>query len=492
MTHPFAPGQILEDKYRIDSVIGEGGMGVVVAALHVQLQRRVAIKFLLPEMLRSTEVVARFQREARAAAMLESEHVTKVIDVGTTPDGTPFMVMELLTGEDLATLVERGGPLSADTAIAYILQACEAIAEAHRAGIVHRDLKPSNLFLAARNDGSSTIKVLDFGISKLQSTTASLALTQESAVMGSPTYMAPEQVKSAKSVNARADIWGLGVILYELLAGKTPFPGTEYHEVLAKVLLEPCPPLTAYRPDISPQLEAVVLRCLQKKPSDRFPTVMDFALALRPFVTDDLTRMSIDRVCRLAGVPAAASTTDTRSVHQPRPQTASNTFVALAATSPAVGTTSPRRIPRGIVFGVGAALLALVLAVGGLWMNWSTTSPPPGGVVPDGFSSSAVSGTSVRASRAPDDPVDAPAESQVLAASAAPTIIVVDPEPTQVASTTSHANQLPVPARSNPSGKSSSGKKSQSSKHPVVGETPPKTAKPATTSRKNPLDMDLK
>jgi len=196
MTTSYAPGQILVDKYQVEKVIGEGGMGVVVAALHMHLQRRVAIKFLLPGMLENEEVVARFLREARAAAMLESEHVAKVIDVGELPDGSPFMVMELLSGMDLATLVQERGPLSVQDAVEYVIQGCEAIAEAHRAGIVHRDLKPSNLFLATRKDGTSIVKVLDFGISKVHSKTGSMALTRDGAMMGSPTYMAPEQIKN--------------------------------------------------------------------------------------------------------------------------------------------------------------------------------------------------------------------------------------------------------------------------------------------------------
>ncbi|MEZ4314973.1 MAG: serine/threonine-protein kinase [Polyangiaceae bacterium] len=219
------PGDIVAGKYLVDRVLGVGGMGAVVAATHTQLDQRVAIKFLLPQMLGSREVVERFQREARAAAKIRSEHVVRVSDVGTLDGGVPFIVMEFLEGKDLGELLQRRGPLPVPLAVDYVLEACEALAEAHAAGIVHRDLKPSNLFLARRADETDIVKVLDFGISKQitpEALQSSPSLTRTTDVFGSPTYMSPEQLKASRDVDTRADLWALGVILFELISGAPP------------------------------------------------------------------------------------------------------------------------------------------------------------------------------------------------------------------------------------------------------------------------------
>nr|HMR07207.1 serine/threonine-protein kinase [Polyangiaceae bacterium] len=215
-------GDILAGKFRVEKLLGSGGMGMVVAAHHLQLDEPVAIKFLLPEALTNAAAVGRFAREARAATKIKSEHVVRIIDIGSFDSGEPYIVMEYLNGQDLSQLLAARGPLPPDEVAEYILQACEAIVEAHVLGIVHRDLKPANLFVAARMDGTPLVKVLDFGISKV-STGPDLSLTETSALMGSPLYMSPEQMASAKSVDARTDIWALGVILYELVTGKPPF-----------------------------------------------------------------------------------------------------------------------------------------------------------------------------------------------------------------------------------------------------------------------------
>src|SRR3954470_13666053 len=212
---PVQEGEILAGKYRVERVLGVGGMGVVVAATHLQLDERVAIKFLVPDALSSDEAVARFAREARAAVKIKSEHVARVIDVGTLDNGAPYMVMEYLEGGDLSRVLQAQGPLPVEDAVEYVLQACEAIAHAHVLGIVHRDLKPANLFLTKRNDGSQSVKVLDFGISKVLSgnsgaSSSDAAMTRTRAVMGSPLYMSPEQMTSTRDVDGRTDIWALG------------------------------------------------------------------------------------------------------------------------------------------------------------------------------------------------------------------------------------------------------------------------------------------
>src|SRR5580704_7185106 len=254
-------GDVLRNKYRLERVIGQGGMATVVAAFHIHLEQRVAIKFLRPELVERKDAVERFLREARAASKLEDASIARVIDVDALADGTPFIVMEYLEGEDLAELVRRRGALPFGEAAGYVLQACAAVAEAHAAGIIHRDIKPSNLFLAARRSGDVAIKVLDFGI------------TQIAAGMGSMEYMSPEQMQSAHNVDARTDIWSLGVTLYELCTGISPFHADGFGAVCAAVMAGAPVPLRNLRPDSPPGLEAVILRCLEKAPVRRFASV---------------------------------------------------------------------------------------------------------------------------------------------------------------------------------------------------------------------------
>src|SRR5688572_29854164 len=277
------PGDILAEKYRVERVLGQGGMGVVVLAEHIELRERVAIKFLLDEASDNPELAERFLREARAAVRIKSEHVVRVIDVGRLPSAAPYMVMEYLEGEDLAQLLLRG-PVLIEDAVDYLIQCCEAMQVAHRSGIVHRDLKPANLFLTQRPDGSPLIKVLDFGISKIKQADATqLRLTHTQAMMGSPLYMSPEQMRSSKDVSPPADIWSLGVTLHELIAGDVPFIGATFPEVLVQVMSADPPRLGALRPGLPEGLEAVVLRCLEKDPGARFPSVAALGVALAPY-----------------------------------------------------------------------------------------------------------------------------------------------------------------------------------------------------------------
>lgn len=277
------PGDVLLGKYRIERVLGKGGMGVVVAALHLELGGLFAIKFLLPSTLGLPEAIERFLREARAAARLRGEHVARVHDVGRMENGAPYMVLEYLDGCDLKEIVKKQGPLSVEETVTYLLQVCDAIAEAHAAGIVHRDLKPANLFLTQRPNGSPCVKVLDFGISKV-SGPEEVDLTGTGAMFGSPLYMSPEQISKTKSVDARTDIWAMGVILYELLTGITPFTAATMLEVVSGVLQEEPAPPRQRRPDLLPAVEAVILRCLRKKREERFQSVAELMAALRAAV----------------------------------------------------------------------------------------------------------------------------------------------------------------------------------------------------------------
>ena len=280
---PVNPGDVLAGKYRVERVLGMGGMGVVVAATHLELGQLVALKFLLPAAELDAEATARFIREARAAVRISSEHVARVTDVGRLENGAPYMVMEYLEGVDLGEHV-KGAHLPIDAAADFVLQACEAIAVAHALGIVHRDLKPANLFVTIRPDGTPLIKVLDFGISKVVGINEqNPSLTKTSAVMGSPLYMSPEQMRSARNVDARADIWSLGTILHELIAGSPPFSGETLGEVFSNVMTVEATPLRVLRPETPERLERLVQRALEKDPARRIANVGELAAALAEF-----------------------------------------------------------------------------------------------------------------------------------------------------------------------------------------------------------------
>ncbi len=284
---PPQVGDLIAEKYRVESMVGSGGMGVVLAARHLQLGQTVAIKVLsAPEESRRAEANTRFIREAQAAATLRSDHVVRIYDVGTLPSGLPYMVMELLRGSDLGSLLDAEIKLDQTLAVDFLLQACDAIAEAHSAGIVHRDLKPSNLFVTERSDGSPLLKVLDFGISKTMGGTSDSIdgiLTSTRQVMGSPYYMSPEQVRDARRVDGRSDIWALGVILHEALTGEPAFQADTFPGVCAAIVADPPLAIHTRRPDVHPELELVVMRCLEKDASRRFQTVAELIQALRPF-----------------------------------------------------------------------------------------------------------------------------------------------------------------------------------------------------------------
>jgi serine/threonine-protein kinase len=288
---------VVDGKYRVERGLGQGAMGVVMLARHVQLDVPVAIKVVTPEGLETPEAAARFVREARASAKLESEHVVRVTDVGRLPSGAPYMVMELLRGQDLAEVVAGDERLPISDAVDYVIQALEALAEAHAAGIVHRDLKPSNLFRADRASGPM-IKVLDFGISKAAE--AGVSLTKTHSLMGSPAYMSPEQILATKDVDARADVWSMGIVLYELLAGVTPFDGDQVGALLTSVLTSPIPPVETRRAGLPEGLAAVVHGCLERDIEKRIGSAAELALALAPFASSAGALM-VERVVRHAG-----------------------------------------------------------------------------------------------------------------------------------------------------------------------------------------------
>jgi len=357
---PYQTGSVLAGKYRIERVLGAGAMGVVVAALHLSLERRVAVKFLLPTAVKNPEAVARFTREGRAAAKIQSEHVAKVLDVGEVEGGSPYIVMEYLEGCDLATVLEQHGPMPVGEAVDAVLQACEALAEAHALGIVHRDLKPANLFRTHRADGSPITKVLDFGLSKAHRP-GELALTRSAATMGSPRYMSPEQIRSARDVDARSDIWALGVILYELLAGQAPFRGEGPTELAAKIIEDQPRSLREPRPDVAESLESVIFRCLAKSPAERWGDVAALARALADHAETSMS--TANRVVRIIERVGLAARSDAAAPDAP-------VVVSMAPGRASLGSTRSR---KRILLASGAAVLTVAAAAA---MRMGTAAPP--------------------------------------------------------------------------------------------------------------------
>lgn len=293
---PVKVGDLLGNKYRVERVIGEGGMGVVVAAHHELLDQRVAVKLLYRDVA-DREAQSRLLQEARATAKLQSEHVARVLDVDVGQDGLPFIVMELLEGTDLCQLADTQGALPPWLVVDYVLQALEGLAHAHAHAIIHRDLKPSNLFLASRPDGTQQIKILDFGISKFTDggDRRQQQLTGVRDMLGSPPYMSPEQVRSPKKIDHRSDIWSLGICMYELLTNAMPFGGEEIQETFAQILEKHHTPVRNVVPSIPEGLDAVVNRCLAKNRDERFADVGELAAALAPFGTGAWTQ-AVERI----------------------------------------------------------------------------------------------------------------------------------------------------------------------------------------------------
>lgn len=440
MSHaPVKPGDVVAGKYQVERVLGAGGMGVVVAAMHQQLHERVAIKFLLAEVAQHPGAVERFQREARAAVRIKSEHVARVFDVDMLEDGVPYMVVEFLEGVDLTHRLEKVGSLPPEEAVEYVLQACEAMAEAHTLGIVHRDLKPSNLFLTRRANGEPLIKVLDFGISKMAPAPEDAprpSLTSTTGVFGSPMYMSPEQARSAKNVDARTDIWSLGVVLYELLSGRAPFEGTMVPEVVAKIAADPPLPLRDSVPDLDPRLEQIVLRCLEKSPSHRYQNVAELASDLVPF-GGPRAMISMHRIT--ANPPASL----------PPPAVSGSgawSDVRLGSDETLDGTSTRARTKRAglaIAVAVGAACLALGVLVVAL-RSTDAPSEQPGPVPPPPPISSASALPAATAS-ATDVPSSSAALSATAAAAAPAASIPAQPAKPLPAKTTPQATTAPKP-----------------------------------------------
>ncbi len=364
-------GEVLAGKYRVDGILGAGGMGVVVGATHLQLQQRIAIKFMSPLLMYNEEAVERFLWEARLAARIQSEHVVRVFDVSSLEDGTPYIVMEYLEGEDLRASLQKRGRLSVAHAVDCVLQASEAIAEAHVNGVVHRDLKPGNLFVCKRRDGSELVKVLDFGVSKLLRKSELMQQhglsTGAHVMMGSPLYSSPEQIRASNAVDARTDIWALGAILYELVSGAPPFRGATLLEICSNVMRASAPPLAALLPGVPREFEAVVARSLVKARARRFGSIAEFASALAPFATGRslLSIERIESVVRTAATSGVLENSPSPPTPAPLARSPPRERTLPSEPNPASGTRSCRKgqghvHARRVTIGIAVTVSALV------------------------------------------------------------------------------------------------------------------------------------
>ena len=412
---------MLAGKYRVDRVLGAGGMGMVVAARHLDLNKLVALKFMLSSAAQNPEAAHRFVQEARSAAQLRSEHVAHVSDYGTLETGEPYIVIEYLEGEDLGDLLSRSGPLAIGFAVELMQQACEAMEEAHASGIIHRDIKPQNMFLTKRRKGTACLKVLDFGLSKVALTgeaPAGLHQTNTAALLGSPLYMSPEQMRSARGVDHRADIWSLGATMYELLVGQPPFPADSLMDLCVKLANERPRPLRDLRPEIPPGLEWAVLHCLEADPKARFQTVAEFSAALTPFASS----VAAGTVAYGASPAAAPPPTPAAAVSNDRFANTGNDAPALGSAQLAPSgsanwgaTQAPK--PKRSLLPVGLALGAL--ALGGV--GWLLRGGASSDAAPEPSANAAISAAAPIIAAAPATIAPTPASAvPELAAAPAP------------------------------------------------------------------------
>jgi serine/threonine-protein kinase len=428
---PPQPGVLVADKYRLDREIGRGGMGVVFAAHHETLGHAVAVKLLAVPPGAPSNVVDRFLREARIVVRLRSEHVVRVYDVGALPDGTHYLVMDLLEGHDLMEHLRRRGLLPVAETVDLLVQACAGLSEAHGAGVVHRDVKLGNLFVTQRRDGSTCLKVLDFGISKSSvGIDADLDLTETAALLGSPMYMAPEQIRNAKAVDHRADLWALGIVAYRLLTGAAPFPGDTPLAVCAAITAEPPSDLRKARPDVPPALAAVLLRCLEKSPAGRPVSAAALALELAPFGTSETQAVAL-RLAHETATPVPAGL-EARSAEAP-------SQTGQSRSQPAPGLAAPRRrlvwglvAVGGLVAGLG---LAFALGRGG------TTSATAQPAVPDEAKGKTSDKTSNKTSE------KASAEAEPAGKASGGSTAAPSATPTPSASTTPKTSASPLDAK---------------------------------------------
>ena len=376
--YDFAVGELIGGKYRVEAPLAEGGMGIVVRATHLELDCSVALKVIRPAHIANEEVVARLLSEARIAASLHSKHVNRVLDVGRTARGIPYLVLEYMAGSDLCSYLARCGSLPMSEAVDYVLQACEALAEAHAIGIVHRDLKPENLFLSEEADGGFVLKVLDFGISKAPPRRGGQSvITNPFEIIGSPTYMSPEQVRGT-GVDARADIWALGAVLHELCTGEMLFEASSMTDTFAKILDEDYLPPAYGASAAAVLLHQVVCRCLRRNPDERYGNVVELARELAPLGTDTLQAARVAKVATASRARLIAATGDADLETAVTP-------LAVTRSEPEISTarSRPRRSGRWLLVATAAALPIvaglgyLARAEGARGLEKASLSAPP-------------------------------------------------------------------------------------------------------------------
>jgi serine/threonine protein kinase len=342
-------GATVGDKYRIERLIGKGGMGAVYAAQNTAIGKRVALKFLSREAAQNAEAARRFQREAQAASLVESEHIVQVFDAGTSPDGLPFLVMEHLTGEDLRACLDREGQLGVPAALDIASQLLRALVRAHAAGIVHRDLKPDNVFLCSRDDGSRLVKIVDFGISKLERATLSERLTRRGTVLGSAYYMSPEQAQASDGVDQRSDLYGVGAILFEMLAGRPPHVAPTLESVLVAICTHGVPDVRSFRPDAPDSVAKAVATALAREPARRFDSAAEFLATIQGGASTSIWRRRAGRSRTLvAGVFATLAGFTLTAVLIARrapPSRATSVATASTATTAPVAAAQPGPAP---------------------------------------------------------------------------------------------------------------------------------------------------
>ena len=488
------PGDVIARKYTVERIIGQGGMGAVFAARHTELGRAVAIKVMLADR-QNEEATRRFKNEGRASANIQNDHVVRIFDIDEE-HGYAYMVLELLDGEDLAQVLEAQGRLAPHVAVGYVVQALEGVRQAHELGIVHRDLKPSNLFLARLQGGRIVVKVLDFGISKTRGGSAlEMAPHQQTstaAMLGSPLYMSPEQLRSSKNVDARADIWAMGVILYELLTGAVPFEGETLGALFSAILETDAPRVSAKTREVPPGLDAIVSRCLQRRPEDRFASAADLQRELAPFVTahgPGAPAGALPPLMMTAAMPPQASATGSRSSgvisgpmsgppgghpgygamaqsasgsnaqNAQNPQSSQHIVpgtVPLGAVTPqpyrqtgntwqSTGSQTRPKAPTGKIVGA-IVVLGTLLSIGGGFIIYVTRHPPTMTITQG---SAVISTTSVPPAPAADPPASAAASTQPAPATATPGTTAAAPAtgmapPPATINATPTAKHLPV------------------------------------------------
>ena len=376
-------GKVLSDRYRIVKKLGEGGMGAVYEGEHLVIKKRVAIKLLHPQFATSGDIVSRFHQEALAATAIGHEHIVEVNDMGRTPDGAIFMVLEFLAGTDFAGLLEKEPRLSVGRTVHIVKQVCDGLAAAHAKGIVHRDLKPENVFLVRRSSDPDFVKVLDFGISKFQDNSSSSggrASTKTGAIMGTAYYMSPEQAQGKKSVDHRTDIWAIGVMLYKALSGRYPFDDDAYPMLIVKICTETPTPIGTLRPDVPEGLANAIDRCLTRDVDRRVQTCAELKALIEPFesLTAAPPRATMDAFAATMASdsrPQAIATPVNRDATQPAPSTPRASTAASGVRSSVVSplpSSTPRWLPIA-----GVAVLASALAGGAVWAFGRTPEPPP-------------------------------------------------------------------------------------------------------------------